>query len=139
MVSLNFTFFVLLAMFLGFLWAMHRFVFRPLLGMMDGREDHIVGDRAAAQATSAEANEVEDLYRARMAEIHGEASHRLVDARRATQEQHLARVEAFRKDADAQLAALRLALREQVRAEVKEIEHLALELSAAITAKLELE
>lgn len=139
MVSLNFTFFVLLAMFLGFLWAMHRFVFRPLLAMMDGREDHIAADRAAATATGAEANEVEDHYRARMAEIHGEASLRLVHARRVTQEQHLARVEAFRKDADEQLDALRKALREQVRAEVKEIEPLARELSGAITAKLELE
>lgn len=139
MVSLNFTFFVLLAMFLGFLWAMHRFVFRPLLAMMDGREDHIAADRAAATATGTEANEVEDQYRARMAAIHGEASLRLVHARRVTQEQHLARVEAFRKDADDQLAALRKTLRDQVRAEVKEIEPLARELAGAITAKLELE
>lgn len=139
MVSLNFTFFVLLAMFLGFLWAMHRFVFRPLLAMMDGREDHIVADRETAAATSAQANEVEDHYRARMAEIHGEASLRLIHARRETQEQHLARVEAFRKDADDQLDALRKALRDQVRAEIKEIEPLARELAGAITAKLELE
>lgn len=139
MVSLNFTFFVLMAMFLGFLWVMHAFVFRPLLALMDRREARIATDKETAIQTGLEAAAVEDTYRARMAAIQSEASLRIVHARRAAQEEHNARVDAFRKEAEHILSEHRATLRTEVREQMERIDPLASELAAAITCSLELE
>lgn len=139
MVTINLTFFLVLAMFLAFLWAMHRFVFKPLLALMDQREQQMAEDRAVAREASAEAETIEDEYKRRLAAIHRESNLHITRARRAAQEQHQAQVDAFKKRADEELQELRKEIRSDVNSQREQFAGLAREIASAMAKKLELE
>lgn len=139
MVTINLTLFVLLAMFLAFLWAMHRFIFRPVLALMDQREQKMAEDRAVAREASADAERIEDEYKHRLAAIHREANVHITRARRAAQEQHQAQVDAFKKRADEELQVLRKEIRSDVNSQRDQFGPLAHEIANAMAKKLELE
>lgn len=139
MVTLNFTFVVLLVMFLGFLWAMHRFVFKPVLQTMDGRDAHIVGDKAEAARASEEATALEDAYAQKIAALHRESNLRLMRARRTALDEHNARVDAFKHEAETAMRTLRKELRAEVDEQKQHIGPLAGQIAAAMASKLEME
>lgn len=139
MVSVNFTLIVLLLMFLGFLWAMHRFVFRPALALSDQREDKIVEDRTVAKKASADAERLEDEYSEKLSKIHREANAHIARARRAAQEEHQAQVEAFKKRAEGDLSELRKAIRSDIEAQKEQFGALSNTIAIAMAHQLDLE
>ena len=139
MVSVNFTLLVLLVMFLGFLWAMHRFIFTPLLALMDARTDQVAEDKKCAAAAAADATELEDTYGDRLAQVHREANKTLLRAHRQAQEEHNARLAAFRAQAEQEIETLRHALTSEVVAQEDQFDGLSNTIQHAMAAKLELE
>tara|TARA_R110001592_G_scaffold80439_3_gene239628 strand:- start:233 stop:652 length:420 start_codon:yes stop_codon:yes gene_type:complete len=138
MVSVNFTLFVLLVLFLVFLGVMHRFVFLPLLTIMDKRGDQIAQDKITAQDAAAEAVALEDQYSMRIAKMHREASVRLNRAHRQAQEEHNARVVAFKAKAEQDLRTLNAALDADIARQEDQFEALSRDIHAAMATKLEL-
>jgi F-type H+-transporting ATPase subunit b len=139
MVSLNATIFVLLAMFLGFLWLMHRAVFKPLLAHMDARSAQVAEDKRLAAEAASEADQLEDTYNSKVALIHREANLRIVKAQRQAQEAHLAKVTEYRARAEAEIEALAQSLAEDIAAQEGSLAPLADEFKAAMANKLALE
>lgn len=138
MVSINFTLFVVLAMFLGFLWAMHRFIFKPVLTLTDERDEKMAEDRAVARDASVEAEQLEDEYSAKLAKLHRESNVRLTRSRRAAQEEHHAKVEAFKNKADADLRDLRAAVQHEIDGQKDQFSGLATEIADSMANRLEL-
>lgn len=139
MVTLNATLFVLLAMFLGFLWAMNRFVFAPLLALLDRRNDQIADDKRSAIEAATEASTLEDEYSAKIAHIHREANLRLIRAHRQSQEEHNLQLVAFKTQAEQDIRSLASTLAADVQSQTAEIEQLAQVVQDCLAAKLALE
>ena len=139
MVTINFTLLVLLVMFLGFLWIMHRFVFKPVLALLDARNDQIAEDKRIATEVGAAASILEDQYVEKIARMHQEASLHLVRAHRQAQEEHNARVVAFKAKAEQELRALHQSLTEDVARQMEQIAPLAQDVCRTMAVKLELE
>jgi F-type H+-transporting ATPase subunit b len=139
MVVLNFTLFVLLGMFLGFLWVMHRFIFRPLLALMDARENQIADDKQTATSAAAEAAALEDQYGEKIARMHREASLRLVRAHRQAQEEHNGRVAEFKSKAEDEIQSLNESLAADIASQEDQFAFLAKGICDGMANKLELE
>jgi len=138
MVTINFTLLVLLGMFLTFLWAMHRFIFSPLLALMDAREEQIEDDKRTAIAAGSEASALEDQYSDKIAQMHREASLNISRAHRQAQEEHSARVVAFKNKAEQEIMALGESLAAEIALQEDQFGPLSQEIQHAMTAKLEL-
>ncbi|MCF6284028.1 MAG: ATP synthase F0 subunit B [Candidatus Hydrogenedentes bacterium] len=139
MVTINFTLVVLLVMFLGFLWAVQRFIFQPLLALMDARDDQVADDKRTATETGAEAAKLEDQYGAKIAHMHQEASLHLNRARRHAQEEHNAHVAAFKAKAEQEIKILNQSLAADIEAQKDQFLSLAQDIQGTIATKLELE
>lgn len=139
MVSINLTLFVLLAMFLGFLWIMHRFVFKPTLALTDSRDDRIAEDRELANAESTKAAVLEDDYATAIAEMHRDANLRIVRNQRLAQEEHNTKVEAFKRQAEEDLRSLRASIKSDIAAQADQFDGLARQIAATMAKQLELE
>jgi len=107
MVTINLTILVQVGLFLLFLWAMHRLVFQPMLGLMDAREARISADQEAARGEGKQASELEGAYHARVAEMHRISSHRFLAAHRKAQQEHVLRVAELRQREDELIQHLR--------------------------------
>ncbi len=105
MLSLDFTLFVELALFLLFLWGTNWAVLRPLLRTMDARQLRIEQDRADAEAAARRAAELDAEYGRRLAAIHREAAGRVREERARTAAEQRGRLEDLHGQADARVAA----------------------------------
>jgi F-type H+-transporting ATPase subunit b len=139
MVTINFTLVVLLVMFLGFLWAVQRFIFQPLLALMDARDDQIADDKRTATERGAEAVKLEDQYGAKIAHMHQEASLHLNRAHRHAQEEHNAQVATFKAKAEQEIKILNQSLAADIEAQKDQFLSLAQDIQGTIATKLELE
>lgn len=139
MVSLNFTLLVLLGMFLAFLWAMGRFIFDPLLALMDRRNNQIADDKMTALTAGEEATALEDEFGAKIAKIHREASVHLGRAHRQAQEEHNAHVAAFKAKAEKEIATLAQALATEIDGQRDQFDALSSDIQHTMAKKLELE
>jgi len=138
MVVLNLTLLVIVAMFLVFMFAMNRFVFRPLLQVMDERDAQIADDRAGAVSDAEQAERMEGEYAGNMAAIHHDANQRVQEAHRTAQREHSERVAALKSAEDQELAAVRAEAEAQVAAERAHFPALAGGLADAASGRLHL-
>ncbi len=104
MVDLNFTIVVQLLMFLVFLWAMTRWVLRPLLQTMDDRESSMTQDKEQAQADQEAAEEIEQKYAALLASAHQRAHQTIEEALREAQNNHLEQRNGVRREQQEEIA-----------------------------------
>ena len=107
MVDLNFTLVVQLIIFLGFLWAMQRWVLRPLLKTMDERDRGMTEDKERAQADQEAAEELEREYAAVLAAAYQKAHQKIFESLRAVQDSHGAERNALRESQQSEIAATR--------------------------------
>lgn len=139
MISLNLTLFVEVGLFLLFLWACRRWVFAPVLRLLDEREENLEAGKAQAQRDLEMAQELEARCQRELADARRQAK---LASDRVIREAHDARsraVSARRHEAEeAVLAAARDAA-EAVERERPQIEALAPELARAIRQRLGLE
>lgn len=80
MVNINFTIFVETGLFLIFVALMYAYVLRPLLGVVDEREDRMREDEELANRRAVEAVELERSYFRELSELHQQASQRIMMA-----------------------------------------------------------
>lgn len=139
MVTINFTLLVETGLFLVFMWAMHQYVFTPLLRVMDERADGMAEDKTVAVTAAEEAEHLENDHARRLSEIHHEASQRVVRMHHKIQQRHMAEVEAFKREAQQELEVAHTAAMDQVEVERKQYGERAHELAAAISSQLGLE
>ncbi len=139
MVTLNLTLFVIAAMFLVFLWAMNLWVFRPLLKVMDARDDQFEDDRGKAESEAESAHALEREYASAVAVIHREASHTAYHAKRAAQEAHNQRVAELKKREERELAEVRDAAMKEVAEERRHYPELVAQLAGTLAGQMGLE
>ncbi len=136
MVTINLTLFIEVGLFLVFLWAMNRLVFRPLLNVMDGRDEKRSGDLQVAREAGAEADQLEKQYASESVRIHHEASREVVRAHRQAQEAHFQRLAELKQRGEEELNAVQREVSEAMALERKNYEALAVELAEAMAEQL---
>lgn len=136
MVSLNFTFFVILAFFLVFLWAMNRFVIQPLLVVMDQRDGRIQGDKEEARKLTADAAAREREYASRLSALHQEAQLHIAQAHRTAQESYQAGLEALKQREAEEVRDARAEARRLIAEQRDQYDALAAELKDLLRAQL---
>ncbi len=107
MVDLNFTLVVQLLMFLVFLWAMTRWVLRPLLGTMDERETTITADKEQAQTDQETAEQLEQEYAAALAAAHQQAHQKVAEALHEVQSSQIDERNDLRREQQEEIAQAR--------------------------------
>src|SRR5215831_16682339 len=88
--------------FLVLLWALNKWAFRPLLGMLEARRAKIASEFAAAERAMAEANEKKNQFEQELRGIEARARQRLTEAvaegqKVAAEIRHTAQVEAVHR------------------------------------------
>jgi F0F1-type ATP synthase membrane subunit b/b' len=117
MISLNFTLLVQFSLFLLFLWGTNRFVFRPLLRLMDTRVNKVEGDKTAAEADAKEAQRLESLYKDRLTNVHQVSARRLHKARLEAYQENRRVLEELKRRSELEITAYRATMEEQVEVE----------------------
>ena len=136
MVSLNLTLFVLLGLFLLFLWGAQRIAFRPILRIMDEREEQIDQSLKAANQDAATAEEVEGRYTSAISSVRRDATVRMAEARRDAIDERISRLAEHRRACDTDVAAFRDQVRAQVEAERPAFPGLARQLSEVMEKQM---
>ncbi len=139
MIALNLTLFIVLGMFLGFLWLMSAYVFKPLLQVMDNREHQLEEDAHTTQEEKEKAETLETEYARKITAIHREASHTVYHARRAAQDAHNEKVKALKRQEEQEVAQVRAQAMEQIEQERKEYPELVHALQQQIAQQLHIE
>ncbi len=136
MVVLNLTLFVELALFLVFLWVTNKFIFRPILRMMDAREAEVAEDMGDASAATEEAEALEKQYTTATRADKRAAREAYRQAHRAAQERHAAMLAERRKQADEEVSSVRATALRQMEMERAKCEMLAPDLADVIARRL---
>lgn len=108
MVTLNFTLFIELGLFLLFLWGTARFILRPVIQNLDQRSQQIEEDHATAARESEEAKAVDAQYAEGLSEARQITDETYQQARRETLKGHLDAVTNARSWADEAVAEARV-------------------------------
>ena len=114
MVTVNLTLLVELVLFLIFLWGAHRIAFKPVVKILDDREEKIAADRQTGVDAAKEADSLSQIYSDRIAEVRRAAGREMDGLRREAQQDRLAQVQKRQHEADAMIAELRGHLAEEV-------------------------
>ncbi len=139
MVDINLTLFIELGLFLIFMWAMGKYVFRPLLKVMDARAWQIEEDKRHADSVDEEAAALEQDYAKSSAGIHRNATERVRQAHRKAQRAHLEKVTEFKAAAQRELEQARAEAEKLIAAQRSGFPALADALAGEIAARLDLD
>lgn len=138
MVTINFTIFVELGLFLIFLWGTAVFIFRPVLRLLDDRERDLEKSRVRSDADTEEAQDKETEYAGRLAELRRKADETFREERRAALEVHTKTLFAERHKADDAVSATREDALDQIDGQRGEFGALAPALADAMEDQLHL-
>ncbi len=136
MVTINFTLFVELGLFLVFLWGTGRFILRPLLGSLDEREDLIVHNEEQTQDDVSEAASLEKQHKREVATLRRETDEAFRDARRVALNRHAGVVSEQRGKSESAIGVVREEMQEQVVSQEAAVTELAPDLVVAIAQQL---
>jgi F-type H+-transporting ATPase subunit b len=139
MVNMGLTLFIQLGLFLGFMWLMNSCVFRPMLRLMDRRDEELEGHQSGTEEANAQAETLETEYHGKIVSIRREASHTAYHARRAAQAAHNEEVVKLRKVEEREVAVAHQEAMAQVEEERRKYPKLTVELAQTITQRLGLE
>lgn len=114
MVTVNLTLLVELVLFLIFLWGAHRIAFKPVVKILDEREEKIAADRQAGEDAAREADSLSKIHSDRIAEVRRAAGREMDGLRREAMQDRLARVQKRQQEADAAIDELRGRLAEEI-------------------------
>lgn len=138
MVVLNFTLFVLLGMFLVFFWAMGKFVFRPLLEVMDRREEKLSADLAGAEQENRSAEQSELVYASKVAALHRDENRRVRRAHWEFLSAHNRRIIEIKEREHRELEGQRLEAMRQIELQRDAFPAFVEEVAQAVSARLRL-
>ena len=103
MIDINQTLPLEFVLFILFLWVANKLMFRPILRVMDEREEKIADDTTNAERESAEAQMAEERFIAQITDAHQEAARRLRHARQEAYARNRAQLEQHRIQAEREL------------------------------------
>ena len=103
MITINLTLLIEFGLFILFLWVANKMMFRPILRVMDEREEKITGDTTNAERDSAEAQMAEERFIAQITDAHQEAARRLRHARQEAYAHNRVQLEQHRIQAEREL------------------------------------
>jgi len=107
MISVNLTIFVQLLLFLTFLWITNRFIFKPVLNILDERERGLDDDREGTREDRAKTKELTDHYQTEMNRARRDATKEIQAAVREAQAEGMAHVAARSTEAEAEVNTVR--------------------------------
>ena len=136
MVVINLTFFIELALFLLFLWAVQVLVFRPLLRTMDAREDQIEGDQTEAKTTRKAAKTKEEEYEGELSAARRKGINHVAEVRREAVQQRATRIQEARQKLEAEVAEARQVAQSKLEAQRGQFDDLSATLANEIAEKL---
>lgn len=110
MVQINFTLIIAMGLFLLFLWVTKRFIFRPILDVMDAREAKLLEDRETMESRTAEARSLETAYSDAKTQAKQSAALRIRKTRNDAWEKSREALHQLRVGKDAEVTAFREAL-----------------------------
>jgi len=139
MISLNLTLFVEVGLFLLFLWACRRWVFTPVLRVLDEREASLEAGKTEAQRDLELAEELEARCYRELAEARRQAKLATDHAMREAHEARARAVSARRHQAEEAVQAAAAEAAAAVERERAQLDALAPEMAAAIRTRLGLE
>lgn len=139
MVSINFTIFVQLALFLLFLWGMQKWVLGPMLQAMDAREEAIDANKAAAQEDTQTAEALEAEYARSMAHARRDSANILREAQATAMQRRNERIRQRRDEVDAIVAQHGAEAAKLVEAERPAFDSLVPKIADAMLARLKTE
>ena len=139
MVTINLTLLIELVLFLTFMWAMGTYVFRPLLQIMDDRDERLEEDREKIGQETQRAKDLEHEYAKQVAVIHRKASDQINQQHRKAQTKHNDRVAAFQAESQQEVQGIRSNAQAQIEIERQKFPELTADLDQLITDRLQLE
>lgn len=107
MVTINFTLFIELVLFLVFLWGTARYVVPRVVDSLDERERSIQDAQAVSKTDSDTAHQLEQQYEAELTTLRRNAEDEFRVARRAAMDTHDAKLAAKRAEADIEVGRVR--------------------------------
>lgn len=136
MVTINFTLFVELALFLLFLWGTGAFILKPVLKVLDDRDESVEGDLLREQEDGGAAQTLEGRYAEETAAMRRAADVEFRQERRKALAEHANRMAEARHKADAAVSGTRDEAMKQVEAQREDYKALAPELADLISERL---
>jgi F-type H+-transporting ATPase subunit b len=92
MVTLNLTLLIQVGLFLLFMWGTDRLILRPMLRLVDQRDEQVEGDRAQAQESAEKARELEERYAREISSARRKATFEIERARNEALEERMRQV-----------------------------------------------
>ena len=92
MVNINLTLFIQLGLFLIFLWGTMKFIFIPVIKLLDERDDKIDQDLDAARDDNAKAGELEKGFKRKLSRAKRKAHEEVREAYRKEQREYQAKL-----------------------------------------------
>jgi len=138
MIAINFTVFVELGLFLLFMWVTQRIILKPILSVMDRRDDQVSADDEAAEKNTADAESLERNYAEKMVGVRRASSAAIENARR---EGMLARAVAIRERkavADSEVRAVEETASQAMEIERQQFEALVPDLTDCMARQLKI-
>jgi F-type H+-transporting ATPase subunit b len=139
MVTINLTLIIELGLFLTFMWAMAKYVYRPLLQLMDARDERLESDRETTERESGAAKTLEHQYTKQVSNMRRIASDEINVQHRKAQAEHNIRVAAYQAETQEAIQQLREDAQEQFNAERTKFPALTTDLDKRIANQLGLE
>ena len=136
MVTINFTLFVQLGLFLLFIWVMNRLVLRPALRVMDKRAEAIEDDHASAESDIAKAKSLESRYTSEIAAARRAANVQVERARREVLDARHVALNKRRQQGDEAVAEVEAAANARVDAQRAQFDGLAHQVAERIKEHL---
>lgn len=136
MVTLNLTILIQLALFLIFLTVTHKLVLKPMLGVLDQRDEQVRQDEETATASAESAAQLEQKYAGEIGTARRDASVKMAQARRDAITERIDKVNEQRRQIEEEVAQVRLEAEAQLEAERAGFPALAESLAGSIEPKV---
>lgn len=136
MVNINLTLVIQLALFLLFLWGTKKFIFKPILKVLDERDEKIYEDRDVARQDNKDASELEKSYRSELNSAKRAVHDEIREAYRNDQKQHLAQLVERRHAAEKEIFKAHNESMKKVEAERSKYNELLPEIADTISTNL---
>lgn len=136
MVVLNFTIVVQLLLFLAFLWGTNRLIIRPILVLMDERDEKLEQDAESALRDTADAESMTARYAREISAARRAATSQIDRARHEATAQRLAAVQERSRQADLEIATAHSEAMAKVEAQQDRCAELVPEVTKALANRL---
>lgn len=136
MIAINLTFFIEMALFLLFFLLARRWVFLPVIQMMDRRADMVRRDESAREAAQRDTERMAQEYRVKLTDADQDAARRIERARYTGYRENRQLMEALKQQVDTEVDAYHEQMRCRVEAQRQEFPQLIPELVEAMDRQI---